>query len=107
MDDLKKSIAIVGVGYTPQGKILGRTAISFHTEAIRNALVDAGIEKNEVDAMFLYRYFEALAGDYDVTAFTVAEQRHRTGNPLHPGLAVQQHWFAQLRTVPVCGDLLW
>ena len=45
MDDLKKSIAIVGVGYTPQGKILGRTAISFHTEAIRNALVDAGIEK--------------------------------------------------------------
>lgn len=74
MDDLKKSIAIVGVGYTPQGKILGRTAISFHTEAIRNALVDAGIEKNEVDAMFLYRHFEALAGDYDVTAFTVAEQ---------------------------------
>lgn len=74
MDDLKNKIAIVGVGYTPQGKIPGRTAVSFHTEAIRNALADAGIEKNEVDAMFLYRHFEPLAGDYDVTAFTVAEQ---------------------------------
>lgn len=74
MDDLKNKIAIVGVGYTPQGKIAGRTAVSFHTEAIRNALADAGIKKNEVDAMFLYRHFEPLAGDYDVTAFTVAEQ---------------------------------
>ena len=74
MEDLKNKIAIVGVGYTPQGKIPGRTAISFHTEAIRNALADAGIEKGDVDAMFLYRHFEALAGDYDVTAFTVAEQ---------------------------------
>lgn len=74
MEDLKNKIAIVGVGYTPQGKIPGRTAISFHTEAIRNAMADAGIEKGDVDAMFLYRHFEALAGDYDVTAFTVAEQ---------------------------------
>lgn len=74
MEDLKNKIAIVGVGYTPQGKLPGRTAISFHTEAIRNALADAGIEKGDVDAMFLYRHFEALAGDYDVTAFTVAEQ---------------------------------
>lgn len=74
MEDLKNKIAIVGVGYTPQGKLPGRTAISFHTEAIRNALADAGIEKGDVDAMFLYRHFEAIAGDYDVTAFTVAEQ---------------------------------
>lgn len=74
MDHLKSKIAIVGVGYTPQGKIPGRTAISFHTEAIRNALADAGIDKSAVDAMFLYRHFEPLAGDYDVTAFTVAEQ---------------------------------
>lgn len=74
METLKNKIAIVGVGYTPQGKLPGRTAISFHLEAIRNALADAGIEKDQIDAMFLYRHFEALAGDYDVTAFTVAEQ---------------------------------
>lgn len=74
LDHLKNRFAIVGVGYTPQGKVPNRTAISFHVEAIRNALTDAGIEKSEVDALFLYRHFEPLAGDYDITAFTVAEQ---------------------------------
>ena len=43
MNDLKNKIAIVGVGYTPQGKIEGRTAVGFHCEAIRNAIRDAGI----------------------------------------------------------------
>lgn len=74
MDMLKNKIAIVGVGYTPQGKIPGRTAVSFHTEAVRSALENAGIEKKEVDALFLYRHFTPLVGDFDVTAFTVAEQ---------------------------------
>lgn len=73
-DDLKNKIAIVGVGYTPQGKIPGRTAASFHVEAIRNALTDAGLEKQDVDAMFLYRHFAPVGGDADTTAFTVAEQ---------------------------------
>ena len=74
LDHLKGKIAIVGVGYTPQGKVPGRTAVSFHAEAVRNALTDAGIDKNELDGMFLYRHFDPIAGDYDVTAFTVAEQ---------------------------------
>lgn len=72
--DLKGKIAIVGVGYTPQGKVPGRTAVSFHTEAVRNALNDAGIDKSDLDGMFLYRHFDPIGGDYDVTAFTVAEQ---------------------------------
>ena len=74
MDHLKNKIAIVGVGYTAQGKVPGRTAVGFHSEAIRNALRDAGIGKNDVDAMFLYRHFDPIGGDYDTTAFTVAEQ---------------------------------
>ena len=74
LDHLKNKFAIVGVGYTAQGKVPGRTAVSFHTEAIRNALRDAGITKNDVDAMFLYRHFDPIGGDYDTTAFTVAEQ---------------------------------
>lgn len=32
---MKNQIAIVGVGYTPQGKIANRTAVGFHAEAIR------------------------------------------------------------------------
>lgn len=73
-DDLKGKVAIIGVGYTPQGKIPGRTAVSFHCEAVRNAIQDAGIEKEEIDALLLYRHFDAIGGDYDTTAFTVAEQ---------------------------------
>ena len=74
LSHLKNKIAIVGVGYTAQGKVPGRTAMGFHAEAIRNALRDAGIEKSDVDAMFLYRHFDPIGGDYDTTAFTVAEQ---------------------------------
>lgn len=74
LNHLKNQIAIVGVGYTPQGKIPGRTAVSFHIEAIRNAITDAGIEKTDIDGLLLYRHFDPLAGDADVTAFTVSEQ---------------------------------
>ncbi len=74
LEHLKNKIAIAGVGYTPQGKIEGRTAISFHIEAIKNALNDAGIKKDDVGALFVYRHFNPLAGDYDLTAFTLAEQ---------------------------------
>ncbi len=74
LEHLKNKIAIVGVGYTAQGKVPDRTAAGFHAEAIRNALTDAGIEKKDVDALFLYRHFEPIGGDYDTTAFTVAEQ---------------------------------
>ena len=73
-EELRNKIAVVGVGYTAQGKVPGRTAVGFHCEAIRNALADAGIEKGDIDALLLYRHFDAIGGDYDVTAFTVAEQ---------------------------------
>ena len=73
-ENLRGRIAVAGVGYTPQGKVEGRTAVSFHCEAIRNALEDAGIEKTDVDALLLYRHFDPVGGDQDVTAFTVAEQ---------------------------------
>ena len=73
-EELRNKIAVVGVGYTAQGKVEGRTAVGFHCEAIRNALADAGIEKKDIDALLLYRHFDAIGGDYDVTAFTVAEQ---------------------------------
>ena len=73
-ENLRNRIAIAGVGYTPQGKVADRTAVSFHVEAVKNAMEDAGIGREEVDALLLYRHFDAISGDYDVTAFTVAEQ---------------------------------
>ena len=74
LDHLKNKIAIVGVGYTPQGKVPGRTAISFHCEAVANAIADAGIGKNEIDALYAYRHFDALAGDFYLTGYALAEQ---------------------------------
>lgn len=71
---LKKKYAVVGVGFTPQGKVPGRTALSFHVEACANAIMDAGLRKEDIDGLFLYRHFSPIGNDYDTTAFTVAEQ---------------------------------
>src|SRR2546426_8240351 len=43
--------AIVGVGVTPFGKLPGRSAWSLQAEAVRNALEDAGLAKDDVDAL--------------------------------------------------------
>lgn len=71
---LRNKYAIVGVGFTPQGKVPGRTALSFHVEACANAIMDAGLRKEDIDGLFLYRHFNPVGNDYDTTAFMVAEQ---------------------------------
>jgi len=48
---MKDKAAIVGVGYTPQGRIPDRSAMSFHIEAGKNAIEDAGVNKDEVDGL--------------------------------------------------------
>lgn len=50
MECYSDKFAIVGVGYTPQGKVPGRTALSFHLEACANAIADAGIKKTRSTA---------------------------------------------------------
>lgn len=42
---------VVGVGNTPYGKLPGRSAESLTVEAIRNAIRDSGIDKDEIDAV--------------------------------------------------------
>ena len=46
-------IVIGGIGATSFGKHPGRSSISLNVEACRKALTDAGIEKSEVDAVFV------------------------------------------------------
>ena len=46
---LKDKYAIVGVGYTPQGRVPDRTAMSFYVEASINAIRDAGLNKEDID----------------------------------------------------------
>jgi acetyl-CoA acetyltransferase len=46
-------IVIGGIGATSFGKHPGRSSISLNVEACRKALTDAGIDKSEVDAVFV------------------------------------------------------
>lgn len=49
--DLCGKYCIVGVGNTAYGKLPGRSAIDLTVEAVRNAIEDCGIAKNEIDAV--------------------------------------------------------
>lgn len=70
---LKDKYAIVGVGYTPQGRAPGRTALSFHVEACANAIKDAGLKREDMDGLICYRHFPPSPGEADVTPYLVAQ----------------------------------
>jgi len=71
---LKDKYAIVGIGYSPQGRIPDRTALSFHIEACGNAIEDAGLKQEDIDGLICYRYFPPLLGEDEVTPYLVAQQ---------------------------------
>jgi acetyl-CoA acetyltransferase len=50
---LSGQAVIAGVGHTAFGKLAGRDTVSLNVEAIRNALGDAGIVKDEVDGLYV------------------------------------------------------
>jgi len=69
----EKTCAIVGVGYTPQGKVPGRTSLSFHLEACTNAVADAGLSKDDIDGLICNRHFPAASNENDLTPHLVAQ----------------------------------
>lgn len=71
---LKDKYAIVGVGYTPQGRVPGRTALSFYVQACANAIKDAGLGREDIDGLICYRYFPPLLGEVEVSPYLVAQQ---------------------------------
>lgn len=46
-------VVIAGVGHTAFGKLPGRSTVSLNVEAVRNALADAGVDKGQVDGLFV------------------------------------------------------
>jgi 3-oxoacyl-[acyl-carrier-protein] synthase III len=70
---LKDKYAIVGVGYTPQGVVPGRSALSFQLEAAANAIKDAGLKKDDIDGLICYRHFPPSTGEPDVPPYRVAQ----------------------------------
>lgn len=80
---LKNKYAIVGVGYTPQGRVPGRTSLSFHLEASSNAIKDAGLKREDIDGLLSYRYFPPCPGEVNVTPQLIAQ--HLGLTPLYAG----------------------
>jgi acetyl-CoA acetyltransferase len=62
---MRGDAVIAGVGHTAYGKLPGRTPLSMTVEAVANALADARVEKDAVDAVFV-KYptsgFESMFG---------------------------------------------
>lgn len=48
------SVAITGVGESPLGKVPGRGSMELATEAALAALADAGLDKSDVDGLFVF-----------------------------------------------------
>ena len=71
--NIKDQYAIVGVGYTPQGKVPERTTLSFHLEAAAGAIADAGLQREDIDGLISYRYFPPSTGEQEVTPYLIAE----------------------------------
>ncbi len=71
--NLKDKYAIAGIGYTPQGRIPGRTALSFHLEACVNAIADAGLRREDVDGLICYRFLTPASKEFPVTPYLVAQ----------------------------------
>lgn len=70
---LRDKYAIVGIGYTPQGRVPGRTALSFHVEASANAIADAGLGAKDIDGIICYRDFRPASGERPVTPYLVSQ----------------------------------
>ncbi len=71
---IKDKYAIVGLGYTSQGRVPNRTALSFYIEACSNAIKDAGLKKEEIDGLICYRRFPPATGEVEVTPYLVSQQ---------------------------------
>ena len=58
---LRDKYAIIGVGETPYTRGMGRTTRWMATQAVRNAMADAGIKNTEIDAMLSYQANDSVA----------------------------------------------
>lgn len=53
MESMKGKAAICGIGITPMGKIYGHDAAYFAQEAVRLAIEDAGLKKEDIDGLLV------------------------------------------------------
>src|SRR5882762_5764056 len=56
---LRNKYAIVGVGETSYIRGSGKTTRALGAHAVRNAIIDAGLEPSDVDGMLSYQFYDA------------------------------------------------
>ncbi|NOT56355.1 MAG: hypothetical protein HOP18_17290 [Deltaproteobacteria bacterium] len=68
--DLKDQAAVSGVGHSPYGKRLNRSTIDLAGEAIRNALDDAGLSRDDLDGLIV-SFGTPIGADADTLAYAL------------------------------------
>src|SRR5215471_13720170 len=70
LSDLKDKTAVCGVGHSPYGKRLNRSTIDLGGEAIRNALDDAGLTRDDLDGLIV-SFGTPIGADADTLAYAL------------------------------------
>ena len=68
--DMKDKAAVSGVGHSPYGKRLNRSTIDLAGEAIRNALDDAGLTRDDLDGLIV-SFGTPIGADADTLAYAL------------------------------------
>lgn len=68
--DLKDRAAVCGVGHSPYGRRLNRSQIDLAGEAIRNALDDAGLGRDDLDGLIV-SFGTPIGADADTLAYAL------------------------------------
>src|SRR5499433_785336 len=68
--DLKDKAAVCGVGHSPYGRRLNRSTIDLAGEAIRNALDDAGLGRDDLDGLIV-SFGTPIGADADTLAYAL------------------------------------
>ncbi len=68
--DLKDKAAVCGVGHSPYGRRLNRSQIDLAGEAIRNALDDAGLGRDDLDGLIV-SFGTPVGADADTLAYAL------------------------------------
>jgi acetyl-CoA acetyltransferase len=68
--DLRDKAAVCGVGHSPYGRRLNRSAIDLAGEAIRNAVDDAGLHRDDLDGLIV-SFGTPIGADADTLAYVL------------------------------------
>lgn len=73
--NLKDVAAVCGVGHTAYGRKMNRSQIDLAGEAIRNALDDAGLGRDDLDGLIV-SFGTPIGADADTLAYALGLKLH-------------------------------